>query len=100
SKGCQAPILTFSFYSPKNIVAEGQTIHHIITWSYYDNVKEDSPEAIAAERKRRGWKSCDDSFVRALQVGDYITSWMRPVSRFPGWSNNVLKANITVYWAV
>lgn len=35
----------------KNIVAEGQTKHHIVTWTYLDDVKEGSPEAIAATNR-------------------------------------------------
>ncbi|KAG2349773.1 hypothetical protein BDR05DRAFT_923515 [Suillus weaverae] len=97
-KDIKRPFLPSPSTLQKNIVAEGQTTYHIVTWSYYDNVKEDSPEAIAAESKGRGWKSYDGSFVRDLQVGDCITLWMR--SRFPGWTNNAVKAKITVYWAV
>jgi hypothetical protein len=82
----------------KNIVAEGQTTHHIVTWTDLDDVKEGSPEAIAAENRGQGWKSYDGSFVRDLQVGDCITLWMR--ARFPGWRNNAMKAKITVFWAV
>ncbi|KAG1782611.1 hypothetical protein EV702DRAFT_1192283 [Suillus placidus] len=95
-KDVKRPFLPSPSTLQKNFVAEDQTTHHIVTWSYCDNVKEDSPEAIAAESKGRGRKSYDGSFVRDLQVGDCIT--MR--ARFPGWSNNAVKAKITVYWAV
>jgi hypothetical protein len=72
--------------------------HHIVTWTDLDDVEEGSPEAFAAEKRGQGWKSYDGSFVRDLQVGDCITLWMR--ARFPGWTNDAVKAKITVFWAV
>ncbi|KAG0700856.1 hypothetical protein DFH29DRAFT_807023, partial [Suillus ampliporus] len=82
----------------KNIVASNQPTHHIVTWTDLDNVKEGSPEAIAAESRGQGWKSYDGSFIRDLQVGDCITLWTR--AHFPGWIMKGVKAKITVYWAV
>ncbi|KAG0707653.1 hypothetical protein DFH29DRAFT_591897 [Suillus ampliporus] len=97
-KDVERPFLPSPTTLQKNIVAKSQTTHHIVTWTYLDDVKEGSPEAIAAENNGQGWKSYDGSFVRDLQVGDCITLWMR--ARFPGWSMNGVKAKITVYWAV
>ncbi|KAG1827180.1 uncharacterized protein BJ212DRAFT_1310723 [Suillus subaureus] len=97
-KDVKRPFLPSPSTLQKNIVAEGRTTHHIITWTDLDDVKESSPEAIAAENRGQGWKSYDGSFVRDLQVGDCITLWMR--ARFPGWSNDAVKAKITAFWAV
>jgi hypothetical protein len=97
-KDAKRPFLPSASTLQKNIVAEEQTTHHTITWTDLDDVKEGSPEAIAAQNRGQGWKSYDGSFVRDLQVGDCITLWMR--ARFPGWSNNAVKAKITVFWAV
>lgn len=92
------PLLPSPSTVQKNIVAKRQTTHHIVTWTDLDDVKEGSPEAIAAENRGQGWKSYDGSFVRDLQVGDCITLWMK--ARYPGWSNEAVKAKITVFWAV
>ncbi|KAG1756669.1 uncharacterized protein EDB91DRAFT_1041321 [Suillus paluster] len=94
----ERPFLPSPTTLQKNIVAESLTTHHIVTWTDLDNVKERSPEAMAAESAGQGWKSYDGRFVRDLQVGDCITLWMR--ARFQGWSMNAEKAKITVYWAV
>ncbi|KAG1751462.1 uncharacterized protein EDB91DRAFT_1216740 [Suillus paluster] len=82
----------------KIIVANSQSTRYIVTWTNLDNVKESSPEAIAAETRGQGWRSYDGSFTHDLQVGDCITLRMR--ARFPGWRMDVVKAKITVYWAV
>ncbi|KAG1754645.1 hypothetical protein EDB19DRAFT_1844684 [Suillus lakei] len=97
-KDVKRPFIPSPSTLQKNIVAERQTTHHIVTWTDLDNIKEGSPEAIEAENRGQGWKSYDGSFVRDLQVGDCITLWMR--ARFPGWSNDAVKAKITVFWAV
>lgn len=97
-KEVKHPFLPSPSTLQKNIVAEHQTTHHIVTWTDLDDVEEGSPEAIAAENRGQGWKSYDGSFVRDLQVGDCITLWMR--ARFPGWTNDAVKAKITVFWAV
>lgn len=97
-KDVKQPFLPPPSTLQKNIVAEGQTTHHIVTWTDLDDVKEGSPEAIAAENRGQGWKSYDGSFVRDLQVGDCITLWMR--ARFPGWRNEAVRAKITTFWAV
>ncbi|KAG2349771.1 hypothetical protein BDR05DRAFT_252928 [Suillus weaverae] len=97
-KDVKKPFLPSPSTLQKNIVAEGQTTHHIVTWTDLDDVKEGSPEALAAENRGQGWKSYDGSFVRDLQVGDCITLWMR--ARFPGWENVAVKAKITTFWAV
>ncbi|KAG2158225.1 uncharacterized protein EDB93DRAFT_1246076 [Suillus bovinus] len=97
-KDIKQPFLPPPSTLQKNIVAERQTTHHVITWTDLDDVKEGSPEAIAAGNRGQGWKSYDGSFIRDLQVGDCITLWMR--ARFPGWKNEAMKAKITVFWAV
>ncbi|EPS25986.1 hypothetical protein PDE_00922 [Penicillium oxalicum 114-2] len=78
-------------------VVERQDVE--IVWHYQDNILPDSPAALDIERtKGRGRATLDGRFVRDLQVGDSIAVWAR--ARFPGWSNHVYRASVTVYWAV
>ncbi|CAI7665053.1 unnamed protein product [Penicillium bialowiezense] len=73
--------------------------HTTIVWDYRDDVKADSPEAHEIEKTRgRGRLTLDGRGVRELEVGDSIALWAR--ARFPGWSNHVNRASVTIYWAV
>lgn len=69
-----------------------------MTWSYKDYVSPEDPEADELEAKGRGKASADGTFVRNLKIGDVVGLWAR--SRFPGWENRVLSAEIRVFWAV
>lgn len=70
-----------------------------IVWHYQDDIQPDSPAASDIEKaKGRGRATLDGRFVREMQVGDSIAVWAR--ARFPGWSNHVYRASVTVYWAV
>lgn len=70
-----------------------------IVWHYQDDVQPDSPAASDIEKtKGRGRATLDGRFVREIQVGDSIAVWAR--ARFPGWTNHVYRASVTVYWAV
>lgn len=70
-----------------------------IVWDSQDDIQPDSPAAIDVEQaKGRGRATLDGQFVREMQVGDSIALWAR--ARFPGWSNHVYHASVTVYWAV
>ncbi|GLI80611.1 hypothetical protein PoHVEF18_008966 [Penicillium ochrochloron] len=78
-------------------VSEVQDVE--IVWDSEDNVQPDSPAALDIEQtKGRGRATLDGRFVREMQVGDSIALWAR--ARFPGWSNHVYRASVTVYWAV
>ncbi|KAJ5166586.1 uncharacterized protein N7482_005367 [Penicillium canariense] len=70
-----------------------------IIWHYQDDIEADSPEASLIEsRKGRGRATLDGRVVREMEVGDSIAVWAR--ARFPGWSNHVYGASVTVFWAI
>ncbi|KAF7546056.1 hypothetical protein G7Z17_g8701 [Cylindrodendrum hubeiense] len=72
---------------------------HVVTWSYLDDIRGDSEEAIKIdEQQGRGRETLDGSFVRNLKMGDVITIWAK--ARFPGWANTIEKVKLDVYWAV
>lgn len=78
-------------------VSERQDVE--IIWHYRDNIPPDSPPAYDIERTTgRGRATLDGRFVREMQVGDSIAVWAR--ARFPGWSNHVYSASVTIFWAV
>lgn len=73
--------------------------HNKIVWDYRDDIQADSPEAFEIEKNLgRGRLTLDGHGVRELEVGDSIAVWAR--ARFPGWSNNVYRASVRIYWVV
>lgn len=82
----------------KNVMAERTAKEHVVTWSYFDNIDPESPEADQLETKGRGRASATGQWVRDLKVGDVVTVWAK--ARFPGWSNHIQALKIDVYWAV
>ncbi|KAK7433327.1 hypothetical protein QQZ08_000266 [Neonectria magnoliae] len=72
---------------------------HVVTWSYSDNVKSTSQAAMEIDEEQgRGRGTLDGSFVRNLKLGDVLTIWAK--ARYAGWSNNIEKVKVEVYWAV
>lgn len=70
-----------------------------IVWDSQDNIQPDSPAALDVEQTQgRGRATLDGRFVREMQVGDSVALWAR--ARFPGWSNHVYRASVTVYWVI
>lgn len=72
--------------------------HHRVEWRATDDVDPESAAADDLVAAGRGRATGDGAFVRALKLGDMITVWGR--ARFPGWSNNVERVEVRVYWAV
>ncbi|KAK7751152.1 hypothetical protein SLS62_006982 [Diatrype stigma] len=72
--------------------------HHRVEWRATDDIDPESAAAAELVAAGRGSATGDGAFVRALKLGDMITVWGR--ARFPGWSNNVEKVEVRVYWAV
>ncbi|KAI1140940.1 hypothetical protein F5Y05DRAFT_375634 [Hypoxylon sp. FL0543] len=81
----------------RNKHAEKSFQHHHIEWSWDDDISPDSPAAETLDEAGRGKGTGNGEFVRSLRYGDIITVWA--CSRFPGWSNNVQRCEIKVYWA-
>lgn len=81
-----------------NRTATREVKEHIITWAHDDCIDPFSAEGDRLEQEGRGRHTGDGKFVRNLLVGDIITIWAR--ARFPGWTNEVKKIKIDVYWAV
>ncbi|KAI1408241.1 hypothetical protein F5Y13DRAFT_172908 [Hypoxylon sp. FL1857] len=81
----------------RNLHAEKNFQHHHVEWSWEDDVDPESLAAETSEENGRGTGTGNGEFVKNLRYGDIITVWGR--SRFPGWSNNVQRCEIKVYWA-
>ncbi|KAI0805503.1 hypothetical protein GGR55DRAFT_655540 [Xylaria sp. FL0064] len=81
-----------------NRVAGQEWQHHRVEWSCTDDIDPESSAAKELESVGRGSATGDGSFVRNLKVGDMVTVWGR--ARFPGWTNNVQKVRVEVYWAL
>jgi len=92
------PLLPAEMALQKNVMAERTAKEHVVTWSYFDNIDPESPEADQLETKGRGRASATGEWVRDLKVGDVVTVWAK--ARFPGWSNHIQALKIDVYWAV
>lgn len=92
------PFLPRDTHIVRNRTATKATQHHVITWSYKDDVPVGSPAALELKNIGRGEASGNGEFVRNLQVGDIVTVWAR--ARFMGWRNFVDECKIDVYWAV
>ena len=81
-----------------NCVAEHEWQHHRVEWSWTDDIDPESSRAKELEAMGRGSATGDGSFLRTLKFGDMVTVWGR--ARFPGWTNNVQKVRVAVYWAL
>ncbi|KAI4864345.1 hypothetical protein F4820DRAFT_423676 [Hypoxylon rubiginosum] len=84
----------------RNKHAEKSWHHHHVEWSWDDNVdpsETDSPAVRELENAGRGMGTGNGEFVRNLKYGDMITVWGR--ARFLGWSNNIQRVEVKVYWA-
>lgn len=82
----------------KNARAQRETKEHIVIWSYNDNVDPESTSGDDLERNGRGRETARGEYVRNLRIGEIVTVWSK--SRFPGWSNHVMKVKIDMFWAV
>lgn len=82
----------------KNKRADPKSRSHEIVWSYNDYTDEDSEAAVHLKAAGRGGATKNGEFIRHLAVGDIVTLWAK--ARFPGWSNIVEKASVSVYWAI
>ncbi|KAI1359236.1 hypothetical protein F5Y08DRAFT_320122 [Xylaria arbuscula] len=81
-----------------NCVAEHEWQHHRVEWLWTDNIRPETRAAEELEEMGRGSATGDGSFLRTLKFGDMVTIWGR--ARFPGWTNNVQKVRVEVYWAL
>lgn len=84
----------------RNKLADKTWQHHHVEWSWDDKVDStntDSPAVRDLDNAGRGIGTACGEFVRNLKYGDMITVWAR--ARFGGWSNNIQKVEVKVYWA-
>jgi len=81
-----------------NRTAGSELEHHHIEWSWTDDIDPHSSEAQELEAMGRGSSTGDGKFIKNLKVGDMVTVWGH--ARFPGWTNNVQKVQVRVYWAL
>ncbi|KAI1204863.1 uncharacterized protein F4807DRAFT_445338 [Annulohypoxylon truncatum] len=77
--------------------AEGNFQHYHVEWSWDDDVEPESAAAQTLEDAGRGTGTGNGAFLKNLKLGDMITVWGH--ARFPGWTNNVQKVEVKVYWA-
>jgi len=70
-----------------------QLQHHHVEWSWLDgSVDEDEDMGFAGHAP-----GGNGEFVRSLRLGDMVTIWGR--ARYGGWSNNISKIEVKVYYA-
>ncbi|KAI0883886.1 uncharacterized protein GGS22DRAFT_27057 [Annulohypoxylon maeteangense] len=81
----------------RNKHAIGQFQNHHVEWSWDDDVDPDSLAARTLGEAGRGRGTGNGEFLRNLKLGDMITVWGR--ARFPGWTNNIQRVEVKVYWA-
>ncbi|KAI0172556.1 hypothetical protein GGR52DRAFT_545153 [Hypoxylon sp. FL1284] len=85
----------------RNKHAEKSWQHHHVEWSWDDDIDPDGADSSAVQELEdagRGVGTGNGEFVKNLKYGDMITVWGR--ARFPGWSNNIQKVEVKVYWAL
>lgn len=92
------PLLPDETALQKNRMADSVTQDHVITWSWTDDIKPGSPEALELETQGRGSTTGSGEKVRSLLIGDIVTIWAK--ARFGGWTNCIEKVKMDVYWAV
>lgn len=82
-----------------NPTAVRKTQKFNITWHYKDHIAAGSVEAEEVQRSEgRGGATLDGRRVREMKLGDTISVWGR--ARFGGWSNDVQRLSVRVFWAV
>ncbi|KAI2462920.1 hypothetical protein F4781DRAFT_418359 [Annulohypoxylon bovei var. microspora] len=81
----------------RNKQAVGDFQHHHVEWSWDDDVDPESAAAETLDEAGRGTGTGNGEFLKNLKFGDMITVWGR--ARFPGWSNNIQRVEVKVYWA-
>lgn len=80
----------------KHAVGTFQTYH--VEWSWDDDIDPESPLATQSLKEAgRGTGTGNGEFLRTLKLGDMITVWGH--ARFPGWTNNIQRVEVKVYWA-
>ncbi|XDG07542.1 hypothetical protein ABKA04_007157 [Annulohypoxylon sp. FPYF3050] len=80
----------------KHAVGTFQTYH--VEWSWDDDIDPESPLATQSLKQAgRGTGTGNGEFLRTLRLGDMITVWGH--ARFPGWTNNIQRVEVKVYWA-
>ncbi|KAI1460149.1 hypothetical protein F4805DRAFT_418303 [Annulohypoxylon moriforme] len=81
----------------RNKHAVGDFQNHHVEWSWDDDVDPNSLASQTLGEAGRGTGTGNGAFLRNLKLGDMITIWGR--ARFPGWTNNIQRVEVKVYWA-
>ncbi|RYP68624.1 hypothetical protein DL769_005461 [Monosporascus sp. CRB-8-3] len=82
----------------RNKLAARPFLQHHVEWKAIDDIDPQSAAAEELEKAGRGRATGNGEFVRNLKLGDIITVWGR--ARFGGWTNNVERVEVKVYWTV
>lgn len=82
----------------RNRMASSDFTDYEVTWTCWDVVSPDSPEAQELMEQGKGRMAGDGQFVRNLKLGDVVTVWGRAMHR--GWMNTVESVEIDIYWAL
>ncbi|PNP46897.1 hypothetical protein TGAMA5MH_01850 [Trichoderma gamsii] len=82
----------------RNVMASSDFIDFKVTWTCWDVIAPDSPEAQDLLEQGKGRRAGDGQFVRNLKLGDVVTVWGRAMHR--GWINTVESVEIDIYWAL
>lgn len=82
----------------RNRMASSEFTDYEVTWTCWDVITPDSPEALELMEQGKGRRVGDGRFVRNLKLGDVVTVWGRAMHR--GWINTVESVQIDIYWAL
>ena len=82
----------------RNKLATKDFQEHVVTWRWTDDIDPDSEEGQHLDDIGRGKESGTGEVVRSLKMGDVISVWGK--ARFAGWTNNIERVKVDVYWAV
>ncbi|KAK1241245.1 hypothetical protein MKX08_001219 [Trichoderma sp. CBMAI-0020] len=82
----------------RNRMASSDFTDYEVTWTCWDVIAPDSPEAFKMMEEGKGRRVGDGRFVRNLKLGDVVTVWGRAMHR--GWINTVESVEIDIYWAL
>lgn len=82
----------------RNRMASSDFADYEVTWTCWDVIAPDSPEALELIEQGKGRRAGDGRFVRNLKLGDVVTVWGRAMHR--GWINTVESVEIDIYWAL
>lgn len=82
----------------RNRMASSDFADYEVTWTCWDVIAPDSPEALELMEQGKGRRVGDGQFVRNLKLGDVVTVWGRAMHR--GWINTVESVEIDIYWAL